>query len=149
MIQNAGALMFIIGVILVLLLPVGAILINLLNIITKGRFPITNIMGVVLGISCVLGVVLMFVGDSYRKDISKDVMLTYYNQNIAYVELTPAQQKNISTAMANIRRMQKEKKDMSKYLPALEKYVAEKTIVERNCTQQEAEEYAKEIVYGS
>ncbi|MBC1572113.1 hypothetical protein HCJ25_10595 [Listeria sp. FSL L7-1426] len=125
MIQNTGELMMYIGGALVLAYPIGVLIINILRSSTKGRFRPTSTMGIVLGLCVVAGIVLMFVGDSYRKDISKDVMVSYYEKNIPYEDLTKAQRKNIDVSMIDISKMNRAGEDISKYLPALEKYMYE------------------------
>ncbi|ECL7896402.1 TPA: hypothetical protein LWI60_000295 [Listeria innocua] len=128
MIQNTGELMMYIGGALVLVYPLGVLIINILRSSTKGRFRPTSTMGIVLGLCVVAGIVLIFVGDSYRKDISKDVMVSYYEKNIPYDDLTKSQRKNIDASMINISKMNKAGEDVSKYVPALEKYMYESYI---------------------
>lgn len=147
MVQNNGELMLYVGGALCLLYPIGALIINLLFSATRGKFRPTSTMGIVLGVSFLIGLVLIFVGDSYRKDISKDVMLSYYNQNIPFEQLTSAQKKNIDVSIVDISRMKDSNEDVSKYLPALEKYMTEKAIIELGYTKEEAEAYAKKWVY--
>ncbi|MDT0017513.1 hypothetical protein QJV03_10000 [Listeria swaminathanii] len=130
MIQNTGELMMYLGGALVLAYPIGVLIINILHSSTKGRFRPTSTMGIVLGLCVVAGIVLMFVGDSYRKDISKDVMVSYYEKNIPYEDLTKAQRKNIDASLININKMRRSGEDVSKYLPALEKYMYEFYIYE-------------------
>ena len=144
MVQNIGELMMYIGGALCLLYPIGALIINLLFSATRGKFRPTSTMGIVLGLAFLTGGVLTFVGDSYRKDISKDVIVSYYNENISYEQLTSAQQKNIDCAFIDIVQMKKEKKDILKYIPAFEKYITEKAIADLGYSKERAEEYAKE-----
>ncbi|EQC0677037.1 hypothetical protein ACY2DU_001798 [Listeria innocua] len=128
MIQNTGELMMYIGGALVLVYPLGVLIINILRSSTKGRFRPTSTMGIVLGLCVVAGIVLIFVGDSYRKDISKDVMVSYYEKNIPYDDLTKAQRKNIDASIIDISKKSKAGEDVSKYVPALEKYMYESYI---------------------
>ncbi|EAF5666963.1 hypothetical protein [Listeria innocua] len=125
MIQNTGELMMYIGVALCLVYPIGLIVIHTLRRSTRGKFRITSTMGLVLGLIFVAGIVLFFVGDSYRKDVSKDVMISYYEKNMAYDDLTSAQKKNIEVSIVEVKKMHESGEDISKYLPALNKFVIE------------------------
>ncbi|HFK0084567.1 TPA: hypothetical protein ACGY55_001845 [Listeria monocytogenes] len=112
MIQNTGELMMYIGGALVLVYPLGVLIINILRSSTKGRFRPTSTMGIVLGLCVVAGAVLIFVGDSYRKDISK---------------------------------MNKAGEDVSKYVPALEKYMYESYIAD-GISEKDAKSYMESFL---
>ncbi|EAD7213932.1 TPA_asm: hypothetical protein GYZ23_09900 [Listeria monocytogenes] len=145
MIQNTGELMMYIGGALVLVYPLGVLIVNILRSSTKGRFRPTSTMGIVLGLCVVAGIVLIFVGDSYRKDISKDVMVSYYEKNIPYKGLTKAQRKNISVSVINISKMNKAGEDVSKYVPALEKYMYESYIAD-GISEKDAKSYMESFL---
>ncbi|GLC78595.1 hypothetical protein [Lacrimispora brassicae] len=120
MVQNTGELIIYIGAAMSLCAFVGLFV---CNFVTSRWFPFTNTMGIVIMLMFFGGIILFFVGDSYRKDISKDVMLSYYENNIDYEDLTQAQRKNISVSIVDISNMRRNGADVSKYLPALKKYM--------------------------
>lgn len=108
-----------------------------------GRSFATHKLGVVIIVMIPAGLIIYFCGDSYRKKISPDVMLSYYEQNLKYSELADKQKINILFAQIDLPQYFKQGKDVSKYLPALIEYSYQEHIAEGHTP----EEAKKEIEY--
>ncbi|EAR5564788.1 hypothetical protein EQJ66_21880 [Salmonella enterica] len=67
-------------------------------------------------------------------------MLSYYEQGINYSELTPSQRINILYASIHMPIDLKKGNDVSKYLPALEKYTYQSKIYKHKSIEEAKEE---------
>lgn len=101
-----------------------------------GRSFATHKLGTVIIFMLPAGLIMFFCGDSYREKISPDAMLSYYEQNLKYSELTDKQKRNILSTQIYLPQFFKQGKDVSKYLPALKEYSYEEYISEGRTPQE-------------
>ena len=111
----------------------------------SGRSFATHKLGVVTIVMIPAGLIMFFCGDSYRKKISPDVMLSYYEQNLKYSELTDKQKRNILSTQIYLPQFFKQGKDVSKYLPALKEYSYQEYIAEGR-TPEEAKKETEYVI---
>ncbi|WP_237220780.1 hypothetical protein, partial [Salmonella enterica] len=88
----------------------------------------------------IYGLIIAYIGQSYKDRICNDVMLSYYEQGINYSELTPSQRINILYASIHMPIDFKKGNDVSKYLPALEKYTYQSKIYKHKSIEEAKEE---------
>ncbi|EGS7323744.1 hypothetical protein I4R29_002221 [Salmonella enterica] len=96
--------------------------------------------GVAFGLLLIYGLIIAYIGQSYKDRICNDVMLSYYEQGINYSELTPSQRINILYASIHMPIDFKKGNDVSKYLPALEKYTYQSKIYKHKSIEEAKEE---------
>lgn len=133
----------VIGYVFVVLVIAEIIVFRFLRF-TKIRPSLTVIL--ISAIVFIVGVALAGIGDHYRVSMSKDMVLSYYEKNIPYEKLTTAQQKNITCATVELMNATRNGQDISRYRPAMEKYLTEEAIVGLRYSPEKAEEHAKSLM---
>lgn len=143
MFQNIGEVISYLGV-FIFIIP---LVIGLAEKIARffGRSFATHKLGVVIIVMIPAGLIMFFCGDSYRTKISPDVMLSYYEQDLKYNELTDKQKINILFAQIDLPQNFKQGKDVSKYLPALIEYSYQEKIAEGH-TPEEAKKETEYVI---
>ena len=75
-----------------------------------------------------------------------DMVLSFYEQNISYKDLTPEQAKNITVAAVELANANRAGRDISKYRAAMEKYLKEAVMLDSEYTPEKADEHVRMLL---
>lgn len=151
MFQNAGEAVSYVGLTLVLIFVARIVIAKVRRLIHMGSPPppFSKSRFLVSALLLIVGCALAGLGDHYRVSMSKDMVLSFYEHNIPYKDLTPAQAKNVTVAtveLANANRAAGKGADLSKYRPAVEKYLKEAAMREFGYTPEQADQHARMLL---